>query len=176
MNTTPLWKTTTAAALAATLLACNDGSDNPLPAGATINISPTSKSFDIVEDRDEEGNCIFDVNNTIDQYVTIAVRSQQGSPIGQADLAISLDFGANSFSGLPVMELYDDMNGNGVADGPEERVSDANDPLFRAHTEEYTGERVVILRLNLSCAYRGSLNVMSDGFTGTGNYEVRAGS
>lgn len=174
MKHNPLWKVTTAAALATALTACNDGSDNPLPAGATVNVSPVSKSFDVVENTDEAGTCVIDENRFIDQHITISVLDPQGSPIGQADLSISADFGANTYGGYPVMALYDDMNGNGVIDGPAERITDANDPLFRTKTEEYSGERVVMLRMNLSCAYRGSVNVMSDGFTGTGDFEVRA--
>ena len=171
---TTLWKSLAAIALAGTITACNDGSDNPLPADATVNVSPISKSFDVVENTDEAGLCVIDESRYIDQFVTISVTNGQGSPIGQADLAISADFGGNTFSGYPVMALYDDNNGNGVIDGPGERVTDANDPLFRTKTAEYTGERVLILRMNLSCAYRGSVNVMSDGFTGTGDFEVRA--
>ncbi len=169
-----VWKSMAAIALVGTLAACNDGSDNPLPAGATVNVSPLNKSFDVVENADEAGNCFIDENSYIDQYITISVVNGQGSPIGQADLAVSADFGANTFSGYPVMALYDDRNGNGVIDGPEELVTDANDPLFRTRTAEYTGERMLILRMNLSCAYRGSVNVMSDGFTGTGDFVVRA--
>lgn len=167
-------------ALAATLLACaacDDGSDNPLPVGATVTVSPQTKTFEIDEEiQDENGNCLFNPGFYVDQSIVITVTDGQGSPIGKADLNISLDLGANTFSGLPVMELYDDMNGNGLADRPEERVSDFNDPIFRTKTREFTGERIVILRLNVSCAYRGSLNVISDGFMGVGDYEIVAQS
>lgn len=163
-------------ALAATLLvcaACDDGSDNPLPVGATVNVSPPSKTFDIEENLDEDGNCFIIPGFYVDQSIVITVTDGQGSPIGKADLNISLDLGANTFSGFSAMELYDDLNGNGLADGPEERVSDASDPIFRTKTRQFTGERVVILRLNLSCEYRGALMVISDGFIGSGEYEIR---
>lgn len=167
------WKTIAATALAGALTACNDGSDNPLPGGATVNVSPQNKSFDIAENLDQAGNCIIDDTRYIDQYITISVNDVHGSPIGQADLTVSADYGANTFSGYPVMALYDDTNGNGVIDGPEERVTDADDPLFRTKTAEYTGERVLILRMNLSCSFRGSVNAMSDGFFGSGDFEVK---
>lgn len=159
--------------LAAILGACSGGSgDNPLPVNTSINVSPQGETFEIEENMDENGNCQFDLNRYIDQYITISVRNGQGSPIGRANLSISVDYGSNSFSGFPAMQLYDDLNGNGVVDDPAEYVTGADDPLFRTETAEFTGEKVVILRLNLSCSYAGSLNVFSDGFSGMAEFDI----
>lgn len=154
------------------LLGCNSGSDNPLPAGAQISISPANVTFDIDQELDDDGNCIYDFNRYIDQYTVISVRNSSGSPIGDADLSVQLDFGDNSFSGVPVMELYEDANGNGVVDGIGELRSGADDPLYRAQTDEFSGEAVVIVRLNVSCPYRGSMRVSSDGFQGETTYDI----
>lgn len=160
--------------LLSSVVACNSGDDNTLPPGAKVSVSPESKSWQIEENRDENGNCVFDPDIYNDQLIVITVFDGQGSPIGKADLTVSLDLAGNTFTGFPVLSLYDDKNSNGVVDGLEELVSDNNDPLFRDKTAEYSGEKMLILRMNLSCQYRGDLSVMSDGYFGSANFEVLA--
>ncbi len=145
---------------------------NPLPNDAEVRIQPGALEFEITEQLDDDGNCLFDPDFYIDQFMTVSVTGAGGSPIGGADLSVSVDFGGNSFSGLEVMQLFDDLNGNGVVDEDAELVSGAGDPLFRTATAEFTGEKMLILRLNLSCAYRGSMQAMSDGFVGRAQIDV----
>lgn len=155
------------------LVACND--DQPLPPGSTVVVSPEKKTWLIRPVKDDNGNCIHFKDFYNDHPVLITVFDAQGSPIGEADLTVSLDLAGNTFSvpgGGPVVRLYDDKNGNGVVDDPEELVSDSNDPLYRTKTAKYTGEKLLILRMDLSCRYQATLFAVSDGYMGTGVYEV----
>jgi len=77
------------------------------------------------------------------------------------DLAFSLNFAGNTFSGFPVLKLYDDKNGNGAVDDPEELVSDFADPLFSTKTAEFSGEKLMFIRMDLACAFTGTLFVQA---------------
>jgi len=78
-------------------------------------------------------------------------------------MSIHLDLAANTFSGFPVLELYDDRNNNGVIDAPEELVSDNVDEGFETKTDSDKGDKFVIVRVNLSCPYRGTLGAFIEG-------------
>ena len=145
------------------LAGCNSGGDQ-LPDGSTVVLRPDSFEWTIQPQGD---NCIIDPNLYQDQMFSIMVLNSAGNAIGEAPLTISLDLSGNTFSGYPVLELYDDYNGNGVADGPEELVSSNTDTLYETATEKYTAEKILILRINLSCPYQGNLYAFSGGYLGT---------
>ncbi len=151
---------------------CSSG-DNPLPPGSSVSIQPTEKTWMVKEAKDENGVCIWSEDFYNDHPILISVTDPQGSPIGEADLTVSLDLAGNTFSpGFPRMKLYEDKNSNGVPDDPEELVSDENDPIYTGKTKKYTGEKHLILRMNLSCNYRGDIFAISDGFMGVANFSV----
>lgn len=157
--------------LSMTLAGCGGGGgDDQLPPGATIMLEPAEITWNI----DPAGSpCFINPNLYQDRLFSIRVLNSAGSPIGETPITVTLDLSGNTFGGYPVLELYEDRNGNGVVDGPSERVSDSNDPLFRSSTARYTGERYLILRTNLSCPYRGSLNVYAFGVGSGMSVEVR---
>ena len=95
------------------------------------------------------------------------VLNESGNYIPDAPLTVSVDLSGNTFSGVPALALYDDKNGNGVADDPSELVTDSTDELYDTNTDSVTGHKYLILRVNLSCAYRGVLYAFSDGYMGS---------
>ena len=55
-----------------------------------------------------------------------------------------------------MLKLYDDKNGNGVVDDPEELVSDFGQLQFTTKTKEFSGEKLMFVRMDLACAYKES--------------------
>ncbi len=153
------------------MTACGGGG-NPLPIGSEVVISPREKTWDITPAKDENGDCIWSDDFYQDEPILISVKDAQGSPIGKIDLSVSLDLSGNTFSGVPALKLYEDRNSNGVPDDPDELVTSNTDPLFTTETKRYTGEKVLILRMNLSCQYKGQLFVSAGSFQGFADFEV----
>ena len=147
-----------------TLCACNSSTSSQLPPNASVRVSPETITWNIPNNG---GVCNYDPNYYQDEMVSIMVQNESGTYIPDAPLMITLDLAANTFSGTPVMALYDDKNGNGVADGPNELVTDTNSGAFTASTDKVSGYKYVILRINLSCPYTGTLSALSDGYLGS---------
>ena len=145
------------------------GGDDQIPPGASVMIEPASFDWDIAQ---QPSPCIINPGFYQDSYFSVRVLNAAGSPIGEVPLMITVDFTGNTFSGTPVLELYEDRNGNGVADGPSELVSDTNDPIFRTSTARYTGEKYLIVRTNLSCPYQGNIQVFAYGVSGIATIDV----
>lgn len=154
------------------LLALAGCTSGQLPNGATLTIAPAESRFTIVGRRDAEGRCSIDPARYVDLPFVIALRDAQGSPIGGAELSVHTTFSANFYSGYPVLELYEDRNGNGVIDEESERVDGEEDGIVRVMTSRYGGEHTLLLRKNLSCAYRGHLHAFVDGVATSAELEV----
>lgn len=149
-------------------------SSEQLPSGASLSISPDARTIDIVERRAIDDPCVIDDDDHVDLPLVIALRDPQGAPIGDAVISVYVDFAANTYSGYPVLALYDDLNGNGVVDDDGERVSDSDDSIARVRTGDYSGDRALLLRVNLSCAYRGQVFAFVDGVSAMASIEVKA--
>lgn len=160
------------------LSACGStGSDDPqVPPDSNIEIVTADRTWDINVETDVDGNpvCNYDPDIYIDEPVVVLVTDSQDRALGNVDITFSLALSGNTFSGLQVVSLYDDRNGNGVPDHPEELVSDINDPLFDTETDERDGAKFVIIRMNLSCTYRAILTVFGAGLAASATYEVQA--
>jgi len=158
------------------LIGC--GSDSAqLPPDATIEISPQAKEWTIVsnDQTDADGNTACEVIGDLyqDELISVRVLDGQGRAIEDAELVFSLNLAGNTFSGQAVLSLYNDLNDNFLAD-PGELVSTANNDLLVTYTDEFTGNKYVIVRMNLSCPYRGELSVFSKGVSGSASFEVIA--
>ncbi len=152
-----------------------DADDTAFPPGTEIRISPASQSFTISEFRDANGDCRFgEVFQDIPVLISVLDTGGTGSVvISDVDLTISLNFSGNTFpNGPSVLQLYEDQNGNGVVDHPQELVSDVNDPLFTTKTAKFSGEKLMFVRMDLACPYRGSLFVIAGGVLGTMELET----
>jgi hypothetical protein len=157
------------------LTAC--GADKTqLPPNAKILVTPSTKEWNIISNiqTDADGNefCSIVEDFYQDEFITILVTDSQGRAIGDIELVISLNLSGNTYSGYPVVELYDDLNGDYIPD-PEELVSGSDDPLYRTTTDYYAGSKNLIVRMNLSCTYRAQLGVFADGLSGSANFEVK---
>jgi hypothetical protein len=154
------------------------GSDTaPLPPDATIEVSPSSKEWVSAPNNQTDANgvthCVVIDDFYQDELVSVRVLDGQGRAIEDAELIFSLNLAENTFSGHPVLSLYNDLNKNFVAD-PGELVSSAENDLFITTTEAYTGSKYVIVRMNLSCPYDGELRVYSEGISGSASFLVSA--
>ena len=74
-----------------------------------------------------------------------------------------------------MLALYDDElgNGNGVIDNEAELISGSQDALAQVKTDPLSGDRVLFLRINLSCPFSGDVFAYVDGVTATASIAVR---
>lgn len=155
------------------LSACGGGDSNPIPVNSSVRVSPTSTKWNITpqvgcDPTSEES--ISDVYN--DTIVSVSVLDADSRPLGDVELTIGLDLAGNSFGPRPPdagtfapLRLYEDKNSNGVVDDPDELVTAPGDPFFRTRTDKYTGIKMLILRVNLSCTYRGFMTAFAGSAT-----------
>lgn len=141
------------------LSSCN--SDSYVVPGASISITPSSSSYDIQEVVDEDGFCVYYADYFQDVPLSISLTDEFNRALTDAPMTVYVDFSGNTFSGEEVLQLFHDKNGNGVVDTLDERVSGASDEAFRTRTSSRSGTIELMLRMNLSCAYRGSLYAFS---------------
>lgn len=149
-------------------------SNDTLPIGAMLTVTPEQHNTEIVEQKDAAGRCVYYPGNTMDIPVILQLNTVNGSPIGGATLKVYLGFGANTYHGLPVLALYDDLNGNGVVDEESELVSGLEDDIAQVMTGKWTGARSLLLRINLSCSFRGELFAYTAGVSVRAEIEVTA--
>lgn len=152
-----------------------DTDDTALPPGTVVTVNPVSQTFNVTEFRDDNGNCLYGVLFQ-DVPVLVSVVNTQGGAISDVDVTFSLNFAGNTFTpgGPQVLKLYEDRNGNGVADDPQELVSDVDNPLFKSRTAEFSGQKLMIVRMDLACAFRGQLFVIAGAFLGSMDLEITA--
>ena len=165
------FSTNVTTALAAMMLIAGCDSDQ-LPADTALTLTPSNRSFEIVQQVNEQNQCLFNPAFYQDVPLLFSLASGQGTPIGEADIGVYVDFSANTYSGLPVLQLYEDNNGNGVVDDESELVTGIDDPAFKMQTEKYSGEHLMLLRINLSCPFRGQVFAYSGSASATMLVEV----
>lgn len=152
------------------LVAGCGGDDHPVPPKSTVVIGPQSVTWDIPQ---RQSPCPYDPALYVDQVFVIRVEDSDSVPLGGVDLRILTSLSGNTSSGVQeALRLYDDYNGNGVVDDPEELVSGNGAPAYFTKTEEFSAEKSVIVRINLSCAFRGMLEVSAGGFYGNAQMQV----
>ncbi|MEW7985750.1 MAG: hypothetical protein AB2794_04175 [Candidatus Thiodiazotropha endolucinida] len=120
---------------------------------------------------DNQGQCIFYPDDYQDNVMVVTVSDPNDRPIGEMKLELYLSPSNSTsnpiLSNQHVFYLYDDLNGNGVVDHPEELVSGSGDLiLYETETEKYHGTKAVIVRTNTSCGgYRATLHAYAgDGY------------
>jgi len=155
------------------LSACSN--EQQLPAGAELSISPPERTLNVFDRTDENGFCNIDPDSYIDWAIVLQLTDANGSPIGERSVRVYVDYGANSFSGYPVMALYDDRrgNGNGLVDDFE-LVSGIEDNIANVNTDKYDGDRELLVRVNTSCPFRGDIFAFVQGVTASSTIEVAA--
>ena len=149
---------------------CNNSNDQLGPE-TNVRIAPTEQTWFVSDLLDSNGNCVVSQDYYQDNVFVITVSNSDGSPIGEADLAIYLSPSNSTsppqYNNSHIFYLYDDTNKNGVVDHPQELVSGTGAPiLYETKTEKYHGTKSVIVRTNTSCSgYLASLDAFAgDGF------------
>ncbi|MFK8078023.1 MAG: hypothetical protein AB8B84_15660 [Granulosicoccus sp.] len=143
-----------------------------VPNDATLMLTPSTHTIDIVEMRNATGQCEFFEANHLDVPLNIALSTNNGSPIGDEWVSIYTDFSENTYSGRPVLTLYEDINGNGVVDVDSELISGLDDDIARVRTDKFTGTKLLLLRINLSCAFRGEVRALAGPANGAASFAV----
>ena len=141
------------------LFACS--SEPQLTPDSRILINPGSFEFEIEEFKDSDNVCVFSPDFFQDVPVSLVVVDGSNRALGNSPVTVYLDFAANTFSGRESLQLFFDTNGNGVVDTPDELMSGVGDDAFSVRTDEYTASTLLLLRINLSCGFRGSLYAFS---------------
>lgn len=158
--------------VSAILGACGPGGDeNPVPPGSTIRINPSDQTLNITPVLDINGNPICVSGRFSDHTFSISVENSNGQPLGEVDLRIRVDLAANT-SSTNLIQLYDDLNSNGVVDDPAELVSSPGSVFF-TKTSRFSGEKIIIVRLNTSCTYGGDITVNAGAAFGSAHIEVQ---
>lgn len=144
--------------------------DEAIPTESTIDIQPASKPWTIPM---RATPCPYDPNLWVDERVLITVKNKDDVPLGDIRVAISADLTAAYTSGVQEsLQLYKDANNNQIVDAPDILVSGNGSPAYVTHTDEYTGAVSVLLRVNLSCPFRGNVIVTAGPLYGSASFEV----
>ncbi len=153
------------------MVGCGDTAQ--LPPGAEVRISPVEKEWTISPNTQIDQNgfstCVIDPGYYQDEFVTVSVADSEGRLIGGAEIILSLNLSANTFSGPTVLSLFDDVNGDFIPD-ESELVSGIDDGIYVTTTDKYSGAKNFIVRMNLSCTYVGQLVVASGGYSSSATF------
>lgn len=158
--------------IAAVLTGCGGGG-NPVPPNSTVQTSIPDNGivWDIAAPAVTP--CVINPARYNDHTIAISVLDGNRSPLGNVDIRVVVDLAGNTYSNTPVLGLYDDFNANGVVNDPAELVSSNTSPAYTTKTDAYTGTKILLLRVNLSCPYRGNLHVYAGTAYKGGTIEVK---
>lgn len=132
------------------------GDGDAAPVGSTLTIAPSEVTWNI----SNPGAC--DPNVFADRLFVITANDPTGAPLGETDLLMTLQLAANT-SNFPAMFLIADTGSlPGVVDPGDTVVSELGDGGYATKTNS-EGIAKVIVRMTLSCTYRGSLDVFGSG-------------
>ena len=151
------------------LVSCTE---NTVPANAVLSMSPEGHTVQVTELVDASNRCVFSPGNYMDIPLVLQLKTADGSPIGNSPILIYADYSENTYLGYPVLGIYDDFNSNGVIDAETEFVSGFDDDIAEAKTGRYSGVKTLLLRVNLSCAFRGEVRAIASGISTSTLVEV----
>ena len=159
--------------LLVTVSACSD--QTQLPVGAQLQITPSSRIITVGDRSDADGNCFIDTGLYVDMPIVLSMTNADGSPMGDVDVSVYVDYSGNTFPLTPVMALYDDRRGNnnGVIDDFE-LVSGEGDDIVTVQTDSYGGDRPLLLRVNVSCPFKGDVFAFSGAVSASAIIEIVA--
>lgn len=155
--------------LLAGLTGCG-GSENQVPTDLEIRLSQDEQTWKI----DNADGCGREGYQDYysDHYIQATLVSGSGSPLGEIDVSFRLDLAGNTYSGGPVLFLYEDVNSNGVIDGADNYVSNNQSGVYVTRSDEFQGTANVLVRMVLSCTYSGTLQVYAGGQSASVDFEV----
>lgn len=147
-------------------------SSSIIPTDARLTLTPSTHTINIVETINTSDQCEYFEDNYQDIPLTITLSTDNGSPIGDEWVSVYTDFSANTYSGRSVLSLYEDHNSNGVVDGASELISGQDDDIARVRTGKHTGTKLLLIRINLSCAFRGEVRALAGPAYGSASFAV----
>lgn len=156
---------------ALTLVSC---ADETVPSNAVLDISPKSHSVQITELIDDAQRCVFTPENFMDIPLVLQLTTVDGSPIGGSPILVYADFSGNTYPGYPVLALYEDLNSNGVIDSDVELISGTDDDIAEVKSGKFNGAKTLLLRVNLSCSFRGEIRAIAGGISESSVIEVNS--
>lgn len=151
------------------LISC---AENTVPSNAVLSMTPQSHSVQITEWIDDAQRCVYASENFMDIPLVLQLATADGSPIGESLIHVYADFSENTYPGYAVLALYDDLNSNGVVDSESELVSGFDDNIAVVRSGKYSGAKTLLLRVNLSCSFRGEIRAIAGGVSGSAVIEV----
>jgi len=146
-------------------------SSEQLPNDTKVRISPGAKNLEIGSVFEEGMFCFTEGGLYQDVPLLITVSDGQDTPLGEAEVGVYADYSGNTSNGAEVLQLYQDVNGNGVIDGPDELVTSNTSGVYNAKTDKYNGSTSLMLRMFLTCPYKGEIYV----FAGTSSTSMDVG-
>jgi len=136
--------------MACCTFSCND--TDQLPVGAEIKAFPEEVTW-IVGPAE---TCVYSEDYYNDTVVSLSLLDENNSGIVDTHMDVSLDLSATTFTGRETLRMYYDRNSDGIYT-EDEKVTVADGPLFSTKTDQLNGVVRVMVRVNLSCPYTGSL-------------------
>lgn len=137
-----------------------------LPPDTSVVISPPTKPWSI--GGDVSPPCAAaPLHNS---YHTVSVRNGNGQTLLGVPVSLSMDLSAINYTGLNVLELFIDINRNNI---PEQfELVSAATGSYDTDTSDVDGTLKIIVRMNLSCWYGGSLVVQAGATSGSAEFTV----
>ena len=136
--------------ISSVLVSC--GGSDQVPVGSTLVAFPNQVDWQI----GESDSCDVINGPFNDTQVNLSLADAEGRAIVDTNVDISLDLSEGSFNGPELLSLFFDQDGNGNF-SEDERVLSADGPVFTTRTDGDNGVIRVLVRVNLSCPFRGSL-------------------
>lgn len=156
--------------------ASEGGGGNPVPVGSSVVINPPSIAWDITAPPPPPESCFPDDPALVtynDHTLAISVVNSNNVPLGDVEIRVVASLAGNTYAGIEVLKIYDDRDGDHVVDDPDELVSSNTSPAFVTRTARHTGEKYILLRVNLNCTYRGNVYVYAGTAYGSAEIQVQ---
>jgi len=144
-------------------VSCGDpGSSDLLPLGSYVNISPAGKQWTV-------GAALCDGSNIKTSYHTVSVRNADHQVLLGVPVSLSMDLTASNSTGITPLELYVDENRNNIPDASE-LVSNNLAGSYDTDTSKTDGTLKIIVKMDVSCIFRGLLTVQAGDISGTTDF------
>lgn len=145
------------------------GQSDQLPVGASLRAFPQQVSWQIAPST----SCNIDEGRFNDSLITVSLLDDESNGLLDVPVDLSLDLSETTGNGASVLTLFFDNNSDGIYTD-DEIVSVAGGPVFSAKTDSDNGVIQLLVRVNLSCPYRGQLFAFAGSAATSVQFEVSA--
>ena len=130
-------------------------SSSQMPPDTQLRIYPTEKTIRVSPLITSAGSCVQELDYYQDVPIQLVLEAPDSQPVGDAIIQVYADYSGNTSATLEVMSLYQDVNQNGVIDAQDRKVSTSEDGVLQVRSDRWHGNATVLLRVDLSCPFRG---------------------